>query len=422
MTQLKKVLIVDASKVVRASLAKYLKGHFRVCEESNGESAWQTLVLDSSIVAVISAHHLAKLDGLGLAERMRSNKLCRLNKMPLFMLVSDSFSAADQAQASRGGVSGFVPKGLAAAEMISLINQLLAQMLPAVGQQEPAGLQASAPLSGAAVNIQDYSGVQSDIGVGDILGQIGGLADDAGEAPVQDVAAVNAFPCRRQVEERLLELLPSSGQGQPVGVLVFGLDGYDALINGYGEELAAKVALKFSGLLARKIRADDCIGQLAPGRIAIVAPHTDRVLCISFAERVCKALAAAQISLHGQRVALTVSVGVATLPEDGVSLAGPDLLLLANGRLDAARRAGGNQVACAKGKVLPEIKREEFLARLKELLAGTAAEAMTPCLGNVGLQIMPILNQIEQAFNFGLPIEDMNRRLWARARAERMMM
>ena len=39
MTHLKKVLIVDASKVIRASLAKYLKGHFRVCEESDGESA-----------------------------------------------------------------------------------------------------------------------------------------------------------------------------------------------------------------------------------------------------------------------------------------------------------------------------------------------------------------------------------------------
>ena len=79
MTHLKKVLIVDASKVIRASLAKYQKGHFRVCEESNGESAWQTLVLDSSIVAVVAGHHIAKLDGPGLVERMRSNKLHRLN-------------------------------------------------------------------------------------------------------------------------------------------------------------------------------------------------------------------------------------------------------------------------------------------------------------------------------------------------------
>jgi len=339
--------------------------------------------------------------------------LCRLNKMPFFMLVSDTYSETEKQHASQCGVSGFIPKSLAAAEMIGLINRLLLQMLPMIGQPDPAGGKAASPELDRPVLGAEFSGVGSDI-----LGQVDGLSGEAATA-AQRAAA---FPCRRQVEDRLLELLPAAGQGRPVGVLVFGLDAYDRLIERYGAELADKVALKFSGLLARKIRTDDCIGQLAPGRVAIVAPQTDRPMCASFAERVCKALAAAQISVQGQRIAVTVSVGVATLPEDGASLSGSDLLLLANGRLEAAQRAGGNQVACASANPLPEIKQDEFLSRLKELLSATAAEAMTPCLGNVGLQIMPILNQIEQAFHFGLPIEDMNRRLWARARAERMMM
>ena len=63
-----------------------------VCEESNGDAAWQTLVLDSSIDAVVSAHHLSKLDGIGLVERMRESRLCRINRMPMVMLVSDAFS------------------------------------------------------------------------------------------------------------------------------------------------------------------------------------------------------------------------------------------------------------------------------------------------------------------------------------------
>lgn len=52
MNELPHVLIVDNSRVIRALLSRSLKDHFEVREETNGESAWQTLVLDSAIVAV----------------------------------------------------------------------------------------------------------------------------------------------------------------------------------------------------------------------------------------------------------------------------------------------------------------------------------------------------------------------------------
>jgi DNA-binding NarL/FixJ family response regulator len=48
------ILIVDDSRVVRISLIKHLKDHFEIREESDGEAAWQTLVVDHSIKAVIS--------------------------------------------------------------------------------------------------------------------------------------------------------------------------------------------------------------------------------------------------------------------------------------------------------------------------------------------------------------------------------
>jgi len=72
MTNKRKILVADASKVVRASLAKQLADDFEVREESSGESAWQTLVLDSAIVAVVSGLGLSKLDAFGLLERVRA--------------------------------------------------------------------------------------------------------------------------------------------------------------------------------------------------------------------------------------------------------------------------------------------------------------------------------------------------------------
>ena len=63
---LRRVLVVDHSRVVRSALAKHLREHFEVREEADGESAWQTLVLDSSIVAVVSGAQLPRLNGYDL--------------------------------------------------------------------------------------------------------------------------------------------------------------------------------------------------------------------------------------------------------------------------------------------------------------------------------------------------------------------
>lgn len=417
MTKQRKILIVDASKVIRASLAKHLKDQFAICEESNGETAWQTLVLDNSIVAVFASHHLSKLDGIGLVERMRENKLSRLNSMPFFMLVSDNFSDDEKFKATASGVTELIPKMLTnQADMADTLQRLIAGL----GDNRQAGndeVPAVLPVESPVGMDSQFNPTQSITGVTDVLGSIGGLV---GSAEGEGLSAPE-IPPRAVIEERLERLFINGDPGQ-IGVLVFGLDGYDLLARRYGSETAEKVGAKFSSLLARKIRSEDSIGQLLPGRIAIIASRTNRALCTSFAERVCKALAAAQVSVRGRKIDMTVSVGVATVPEDGIALSGQDLLLLADGRLDAAIKAGGNRVISGSAVEANTGKQEEFLIKLKELLATVPPEALTPYLGNVGLQIMPILNQLEQAFHFGLPIDDMGKRLWARARAERMIL
>ena len=64
---------------------------------------------------------------------------------------------------------------------------------------------------------------------------------------------------------------------------------------------------------------------------------------------------------------------------------------------------------------------ESFVPQFKELLATIDPAAMTPCLGTIGMQLMPLLRELDKSFHFGLPIEEMHKRLWDRARAERMV-
>lgn len=448
MTELPHVLIVDGSRVIRASLSRSLKDHFEVREETSGESAWQTLVLDSSIVAVISGLHLPKLDGFGLVEKLRTNKLRRLNSMPFYLIASDAMNEGERQQARVRGVTDFVPKGLGAAETERIIGILLERHSDPAGDDEShsASEEGSGEFRVAPQPSEEtgYSGIQSDLGVSDILGQMGNLAGlsgasvddievseahevpavpDVEEAPtvVEAAPTVPEIPDRQTVERVLAECLNGTGQTQAVGVLIFGLDSYDTVSTNFGRELADKIETKFARLLGKKIRTEDSLGRFGPGRIAIVAPGTNLALCAAFAERVCKGLAAAQISVRNQRIDMTVSVGVASMPEDGVILTGEDLMALAVGRLEAAVRAGGNRVLARPVATERTFDHEDFVQKLGELIGSVPPEGVSRCLGNAGLKVMPLLKQMEQSFNFGLPLEDIERKLWARARSERQV-
>ena len=72
---LPRVLIIDDSRMVRASIIRHVRGRFEVREEADGEAGWQTLLVDPTIQAVITDIGMPRLDGYGLLERMRSSRL-----------------------------------------------------------------------------------------------------------------------------------------------------------------------------------------------------------------------------------------------------------------------------------------------------------------------------------------------------------
>jgi hypothetical protein len=174
--------------------------------------------------------------------------------------------------------------------------------------------------------------------------------------------------------------------------------------------------------LSRKIRSEDYIGQLANGRVVIVTPSSSAPICAGFANRICKAMASSQVSLNGQRINLTISVGVAVVPDDGADLSEDGLMQLVYDRLDAAAKAGGNRVVSTDSRQGSGLGNcETFLPQLKDILSSTDPAVLRPCLGSVGMELMPLLRELNSHFRLGLPIEEMNKRFWDRARAERMV-
>ncbi|MFT3736537.1 MAG: response regulator [Rhodocyclaceae bacterium] len=76
--QLPRILIVDDSRMVRASLIKQIRDKFDVREEVDGEAGWQSLLLDPTIEVVISDIGMPRLDGFGLLQRIRGSRLARV--------------------------------------------------------------------------------------------------------------------------------------------------------------------------------------------------------------------------------------------------------------------------------------------------------------------------------------------------------
>ncbi|MBL8428400.1 MAG: diguanylate cyclase [Dechloromonas sp.] len=374
------------------------------------------MVLDSAIVAVVSGMTLDRDDGRGLLERLRDSKLSRLRNVPFVLMVSSSFSDADRREAEKLGVTGFIVKGATSPSVESIVS---AQMEWREGPVEGAP-SASSPYT--EESLEQFS-EQSDIGISNIMGQVAGLEPKVTDASDEDeLDEDDTVLAEEMVEEYLANSLPEAQAGSGVGVLAFGLDGYNDLVVNYGTELAFSSAQRFCTLLSRKIRPEDFIGQLADGRVVIVTRATSGLICAGFANRICKAMASAQITVEGQRINLTVSVGVAVVPEDGDELSEQGLLQLAYDRLAAAAHAGGNRVVASSGRQDAKPGNcHTFVPDLKELLATIDPAAMTPCLGTIGMQLMPLLRELDKNFRFGLPIEEMNKRLWDRARAERMM-
>ncbi|PKO48717.1 MAG: hypothetical protein CVU31_04455 [Betaproteobacteria bacterium HGW-Betaproteobacteria-4] len=358
MTTLQKVLIVDASRLVRASLSKLLRGHFDVCEERDGESAWQTLVLDSSIIAVFSGLDIFTLEGAGLVERLRASKLARLNRLPLFLLISDSFAESGRQPALQLGVSEFIPKKTAGPEFQKLLLRLIKPDLASPGGSSEFG-------------------EQSEVGINDLKVRVDSLPDLSGEASVGEPTPQSP----EGADLCLADSLSSVSQDRQRGVLVFGLDGYEGFRLNYGWDLADKIVQKILGLLASKIHSDEAMLPLVGGRIAIISALAGREQCEQFARSVCRALSAANISICGTRVPVTVSVGIAALPDDQAATTTDELLHLAISRHDAAHQAGGNRVISMTGCGGTSINQEVFFERLKEMLADESPTTLMSCKG-----------------------------------------
>lgn len=299
MRQLPRVLIVDDSRMVRASLIKHLRGHYDYREECDGEAGWQALVLDHSVQAVMTDLSMPVLDGFGLLERIRNSRLERIRDMPVVMISGDEDESVRE-RAKVLGVSDFITKGTGAAELLSRLESLIRL---AAARRE---------------------------------------LDKSRDQQVQD-PETGLFTRRYIGLQAAQALSHATRHGSQVSAMLLGFDHFATLRAEAGDEVTKQLQKRFARLLADKVRKEDSLGHYDENYFAVVLPGASEVSSEAFGHRLRVAIEGANVAVHGKKLGLSVSIGIANSPADAVTSAGA-LLELAAQRLQLAMQSGGNQL------------------------------------------------------------------------------
>jgi diguanylate cyclase (GGDEF)-like protein len=134
---------------------------------------------------------------------------------------------------------------------------------------------------------------------------------------------------------------------QPLSVVMLDIDGFKALNDELGHPAGDETLRTVGHILQRQSRNVDVICRYGGDEFAVLLVETGKDGALLYAERVRRQIEAVAFG-HGR--AITVSLGVACLPDD-VGPVPEDIISASEWALDEAKRAGTNQVAGRDGAV-----------------------------------------------------------------------
>lgn len=112
----------DEPHIVLAVSLKFTKAGFQVTSDTDGESAWESILRDPPQLLVTDMQ-MPRLDGLGLIQRMRSHPV--LKDIPTILLTGKGFELEEDELRTEFGIHKVLCKPFSPRELLSVANSLL---------------------------------------------------------------------------------------------------------------------------------------------------------------------------------------------------------------------------------------------------------------------------------------------------------
>jgi len=129
---------------------------------------------------------------------------------------------------------------------------------------------------------------------------------------------------------------------RPLALAMINVDHFKSINDAHGHLAGDRVLRELAGVLGAQARREGCLSRCGGEEFASVLPETDRDDTLFFAERVRASVQCHDFCVDGERIPVTVSVGIAVL-ELGMTLPG-ELIEAAARNLYLAKDAGRNSV------------------------------------------------------------------------------
>ena len=140
----------------------------------------------------------------------------------------------------------------------------------------------------------------------------------------------------------------ASRSGRPLSLLFVDLDGFKAVNDTHGHLSGSAALVEASGVIRRSARETDVVARFGGDEFALILPDTGSEGAAAVGERVRERVAEyAFLEGDGLNIHLTVSVGVATLPD--VAASAEELVRAADVAMYHVKDSGKNGVFIARG-------------------------------------------------------------------------
>jgi diguanylate cyclase (GGDEF)-like protein/PAS domain S-box-containing protein len=167
--------------------------------------------------------------------------------------------------------------------------------------------------------------------------------------------ALTGLHNRRYLEEVLdREVRRAARATQSLGLLMIDLDHFKSFNDTYGHDAGDAVLRDTGASLSKGIRAEDFVCRYGGEEFVVILPTADLEASRARAERLRSRMRELTIMHQGKSLGMvTISVGVATFPEHGLSP--KELMAAADAALYEAKRGGRDQVAVALPKQVERV-------------------------------------------------------------------